>query len=421
MKLKQCEEREEKVTGLEQSQHHELRQTLSPQQLQYISLLQMNMAELNERINELETENPLIEVTPPQRVEPQVGDIAKWVMSSAVIRSDDDPDDYGQKKGREAAQYDDADICEYLRSQFDFSLNQEQTRLLERLINSMDENGYLPITAQRVSKELGVDEQLADEAISYLKTLDPPGICAFDLTESLCIQLKRRGIFEECAEKLICEQLEQLSRGHFQKAAAEAGCTVNHAREIFEAIKKLSPKPAASFGSHQRAYIVPDVTVEQLENGALACRYNDNSCAHLNINKSYLRLADADGETKEYVENKLSQAMWMVKAVQSRRETIEKTAQVIVRRQQGFFIDNESLVPMQLKDVAKEVGVHESTISRCVNGKYIECKRGVFPMRKFFSQAISAATGAAGSDEAKERIRSIIEGESPPIRYLIRR
>lgn len=409
------------VTGfLEQHQKQELRQNISVQQIQYVALLQMNIQELNERLNELEAENPLIDVLTPDpgaiREEPSPLAAAQWLLSRPVLRPDEDPADYNDDGRKEPSMQNDDpyDLQAYLRNQFDFSLTRVELSILEKLIYSLDENGYLAITAQQAAQTFKVDPVLAQEAIAYLKTLDPPGIGAKNLAETLTIQLERRGIDDPLAYRLIKDYLQELPRGHFQKIAGALGCSAQKVRALYELIKTLRPRPAYCFGDRPSVYILPDVTVTE-KDGVLNCRYNDRYSAQINVNRNYLSLCDKGDEVKDYVERKLSQAMWVAKAIKTRRDTIERIADSIVRRQNAFFLRGGDILPLRLQDIAVELGVHESTVSRSVNGKYIECKYGVFPFKHFFSRALPDDAGgqSAGSRSVKDQIKSLIEAEDP--------
>ncbi len=409
------------VTGfLEQQQKQELRQNISVQQIQYVTLLQMNILELNERLNELEAENPLIDVLAPnpagaqEEISPLA--TAQWLVSKPVLRPDEDPADYnGDSHSEPSQQSDDPyDLQAYLRNQFDFSLTRVELSILEKLIYSLDENGYLAITAEQAAQTFSVDLVLAQEAIAYLKTLDPPGIGAKDLTETLIIQLDRRGVDDPLAFRLVTHYLQELPRGHFQKIAGALGCSPQKVRDLYALIKTLQPRPAYCFGSRPALYILPDVTVTE-KDGVLSCTYNDRYSAQINVNRSYLALCDKNAEAKDYVERKLSQAMWVAKAIKTRRDTIEQIAEAIVRRQTAFFLRGGDILPLRLQDIAAELGVHESTVSRSVNGKYIECKFGVFPFKHFFSRALPDEAGgqSTGSRSVKDQIKTLIEAEDP--------
>ncbi len=410
------------ATGyLGQVQQQALRQTLSTQQIQYVKLLQMNSLELNDYLGELHLENPLIELEPPTRVAedatPNPLDLARWLTARPAAAADEDPADRdGEERPERAPQPEQtgASLPEYLRGQFDLSLTRVDLRLLERLIGSLDAHGYLTISPEALAHEFGVGVGLAREAIDYLRTLDPPGIGGYSLADSLCIQLSRQGMADPVAFMIARDHLEDCALGHFQKVARAIGCPVSQARACYELIRTLNPRPASAFGDETVAYILPDVTVE-LVDGNLICTYNKQYNASVSVNRSYLEMAQDDPQAKQYVSQKLSQALWVVKSIESRRITIERIVEAILRRQRAFFVEaHGELLPMRLRDVADDLSVHESTVSRAINEKYLQCRRGIFPLKSFFSGAASTEEGSAelGSRSVKDRIRQLIEDET---------
>lgn len=398
---------------LGQVQQQALRQTLSTQQIQYIKLLQMNSIELNAYLSEVHLENPLIDLEPPTRTAedsaPSPIDLARWLTARPAASADEDPADRDEEERPERAprpEQTGADLPDYLRGQFDLSLTRVDLRLLERLVGSLDAHGYLTISPEALAREFGVDVGLAREAIDYLRTLDPPGIGGYDLADSLCIQLSRRGVADPVAFMIARDHLEDCALGHFQKAAKAIGCPVSQARACYELIRTLNPRPASAFGDETVAYILPDVTVD-LVDGEPVCTYNRQYNASVSVNRAYLEMAQDDPQAKQYVSQKLSQALWVVKSIESRRITIERIVESILRRQRSFFVDpHGDLMPMRLRDIADDLSVHESTVSRAINEKYLQCRRGIFPLKNFFSGAASTGEGTVGWAAARSRTGS---------------
>ena len=280
---------------LGQVQQQALRQTLSTQQIQYVKLLQMNSIELNAYLSEVHLENPLIDLEPPARAAedsaPNPIDLARWLTARPAASADEDPADRNEEERPERAlrpEQTGADLPDYLRGQFDLSLTRVDLRLLERLVGSLDAHGYLTISPEALAREFGVDVGLAREAIDYLRTLDPPGIGGYDLADSLCIQLSRRGVVDPVAFMIARDHLEDCALGHFQKAAKAVGCPVSQARACYELIRTLNPRPASAFGDETVAYILPDVTVD-LVDGELVCTYNRQYNASVSVNRPILR------------------------------------------------------------------------------------------------------------------------------------
>lgn len=408
--------------SLGQIQQQSLKQTLSTQQIQYVKLLQMNTMEFNRYLTELHLENPVVELEPPV-FQPKEGgeagaiDLAKWIARRPVERSPEDPNERGENAMEYGRSTDDDryNLQAYLRSQFDLSLTDLDLSLLERLICSLDENGYLTPGGEQLALR-DYDRALVDEAVSYLQTLDPPGVGARDLAECLCVQLRRKGLDDPVVRELVRGHLEELALGRFQKIAKTLGCAPQQIKEHYKLIRTLSPRPASAFGGETPLYILPDVTVEE-KDGRLFCTYNKQYNAGLTVNESYLKLAQADASAKEYINRKLSQALWVIKAIQSRQSTIERIVRIILERQRPFFLGSGcTLAPMRLRDVAEQMQVHESTVSRAINEKYLQCKRGIYPLKYFFSGALGVPADddrAVGSRSIKERIRELIAAEDP--------
>jgi RNA polymerase sigma-54 factor len=393
------------------------RQTLSARQLQYLRLLQMNAVELNRYLDDLYMENPLTELEPPRSAEePGPAELLSWVLSRPVARPEEETVDRDENPSPFGELSDEShhSLAAYLRSQFDLCLTDADVLLLEQLISLLDENGYLPYPLPALAQRCGVALEAVQEAAAYLQSLDPPGVAARDLTDCLLIQLSRIGIDDPAIEPLLKEHLADLSKGHFQKAARAVGITPDRARALYDIIRTLHPKPASAFGGGRPAYVLPDITVI-LDDGKHAAIYNRQHTGSVAVNQNYLRLANEDEQTKTYLDRKLTQLMWVMRALQSRRQTIERIVGVILERQRAFFTElHGPLVPLRLRDVAAELHIHESTVSRAISQKHLQCQRGVFPLRHFFSAALPAGEDgqAPGADAAKERLRALIAAEN---------
>lgn len=408
---------------LGQLQHQSLKQTLSTQQLQYINLLRMNNQELNSYLEGLNMENPVVELEPPKAdIEDVTFDainLAGWLSSNSTASFDENYDDQDSENNYEHIphlQQRSVTLWEYLRNQFDLCLGDIDLKLLERLVSSLDANGYLTLSAEALAKEMDVDTELAKAAVDYLRTLDPPGIGGYDLADSLCLQLERRGVNDNVAFAIVKEHLEDCAHGHFQKVAKNIRCDIDKVKSCYSIIRTLDPRPASAFGEETVSYyIFPDVTVEIVE-GEPVCIYNKQYNAGISINHGYLKMAEEDTQARQYINQKLSQAVWTIKAIESRRMTIERISDAIVKRQRMFFTElNGELIPMRLCDIANDLDMHESTISRAISDKYLQCRRGIFPIKSFFSGAATTGQGESdlGVSAVKERIRKLIESEQP--------
>lgn len=406
---------------LGQSQQLALHQTLSTQQIQYLKLLQLSTLELNAYLEQLQLENPVVEVEPPavQSEEgPSALEMVHWLRQTSEIKADEDPADHDADETSllERQPVDTRyDLWEFVQAQLDVSLDKLEIQLIERLIHSLDENGYLTLSSEQLAKEFGTDSALTDEAIAYLKTLDPPGIGAYNLGEALILQLERQNNYDPILHAIANTFLEELPLGHFQKLAKLLDCTPEYIKECYSIIRTLNPRPCSSFGGTPAVHIIPDVTIEERD-GRLVCTYNKQYHASIRVNDSYLALAAEDQNARQYVNRKMSQALWVVKAIDSRRQTIERIVEVLLERQQAFFRSPEgSLSPLRLRDVAEQIGVHESTVSRAIHEKYLQCKGGIYPFKYFFPAMLSTPEDAdgIGSHSVKERLRALVAAESP--------
>jgi len=396
-------------------------QQLSVQQMQYLRLLQMNTLELNAYLNEIQLENPLIDVQSPETFisndNPTAMELADWAVSfprsaRQFDPNDDDSPSFEDFRADDRSAY---SLEEYLKNQIDLSIDGKEYRMIDWLIGFLDVNGYLTVTAERLAAEFSCDISLANEAIGYLQTLDPAGIGARGLTECLQIQLFRMGVVDEDAMKLCSESvLYDLAHGHFQKVSKTLGINVERISALYSIIRTLDPRPASAFGPETTVVMIPDITVSD-SGGELICRFNKQYSASISVNRDYLSLGSEDTAAKEYLNRKMSQALWVVNAVQSRQETIERIVSVIIDVQRDFFAyDGGMLRPLKLSDVAVEIGVHESTVSRAINEKYLQCKWGVYPIKHFFSTALQNDSGETVSNRSvKDIIKSLIAAEDP--------
>ncbi len=403
--------------NLQQSQNLILKQTLSLKQIQYLNLLAMNVTELDDYLNSVYEENPVVELSRELGDDKEGSiDFFTWLNSEKETagqswKDDDIPSEITPK----GQIFDEKEnLFAHLKSQFDFSLRDFDISLLDILLASLDKRGYLVCDEEKIAQK-GYDIELVHEAISYLQSLDPAGIAARSLSECLELQLKRQGVSDSDTFKIVREHLEDLSKGYFQKIAKSLGCDVDKVRAIYEKIKKLNPIPASGFGSEiPFSYIIPDVTILD-DNGQLTVRYNKNFESRVSINKSYMDLAKADKEAEKYIKEKTNQALWVMKALDSRRTTIERIVCCILETQEDFFKFQGSLKPLKLKDIAVKLNIHESTVSRAVNDKFLECQRGIFPLKHFFSSEVAQARDnsepSLSAESLKKRIAQIIKGE----------
>jgi len=257
-----------------------------------------------------------------------------------------------------------------------------------------------------------------NRALQLVQAFDPIGVAARDLQECLLLQIRHLGLEGTPTEKIVSEHLRLLQNHQVPELARRLGLTIDEIKEHVEIIRHLDPKPGSRYNPSQSQYVIPDVYVAKVEDG-YEVFLNEEGLPQLRISPVYRRLLDKGGEdsaeTRAYVKDKFRSALWLIKSVDQRQKTIYKVAKSIVNFQRDFLDHGiEHLRPLVLRDVANDIGMHESTVSRVVNNKYMHTPQGVFEMKYFFHSGISSSYGeSVSSVTIKQRIRKIIENEDP--------
>ena len=256
-------------------------------------------------------------------------------------------------------------------------------------------------------------------ALAHIQTFDPIGVAARDLQECLLLQIRHLGLEGTPTEKIVSEHLRLLQNHQVPELARRLGLTIDELKDHIEIIKHLDPKPGSRYNPSQSQYVIPDVYVVKVEDH-YEVFLNEEGLPQLRISPVYRRLLDKsasenNAETRAYVKDKFRSALWLIKSVDQRQKTIHKVATSIVNFQRDFLDHGiEHLRPLVLRDVANDIGMHESTVSRVVNNKYMHTPQGVYEMKFFFHSGISSSYGeSVSSVTIKQRIRKIIEAEDP--------
>ncbi|GCF92210.1 RNA polymerase sigma-54 factor [Enterococcus florum] len=383
--------------GYSQSQQQTQKLAMTQKLQQAIQMLQFNTEELRDYVETASLENPLFEVVAPK------------MRSDLMMMNDHSKNDY---IGQIADQHE--SLFEYLINQI--HLNYRETflrKLMLGLAEYVDSNGYLQIDEETFKKEYqATDIQLLD-ALTLLQQLDPPGIGARNLQECLMLQTERDDYAPNLAYLLLEEAFDKIANRRFEQLAKEYQLTMPQIQEIIDYIRSLNPFPGAGFGESIPDFIIPDLTLVRSKDGSLHVLSNKRGQLKLNFQENYFnRLQQqADEETKEYLKEKLQQFEWLKRTIGQRKDTILEVGKLIVAHQEHFFLDKKgSLKPLMLKEIAQEAGVHESTVSRAVNGKYIETDFGVFELRSFFVNKVNDEDTSA--DEVKQLIRTMVDAEN---------
>lgn len=296
----------------------------------------------------------------------------------------------------------------------------ELSPLCEFLIGNLENDGYLRTPLPDLAAQVGVSVETLEEALRWVQMLDPAGVGARDLRECLLLQLERLSKpteDERLAKAIVEEAFGLLLAQDWQAMAARFGVSMERLRRALEVLRKLPAHPGALVGASGSTTIEPDVVVKKV-GGRWVVELVDDNLPQVHLSPRYLQLLQnptADPQTQAFVRERMKQALWFLRAVEQRHSTILRVAETIVRRQEAFLEHGiQYLRPMVLKDVADEIGMHESTVSRVVQAKYMATPRGVFPFKFFFHSGLShALEGDVSSVAVKEKIRELIENEDP--------
>lgn len=431
--------------GLSQS----LSQKLSPQQIQFIKLLQIPTAELEARIEEELEVNPALEEgkdaeeTETQDEYEESTDASDDEISIDEYLSDDD---YGGYKMQGDGNYDDEDkempiatqstLTEQLMDQLNYlNLDERQRTIGEQLVGSIEGDGYIRRDIDAIINDLAFSRNIETdldevESILYrIQEFDPPGIAARDLRECLLIQLRRKVETTDnpsvaIALKVLEENFSEFTKKHYDKITRRLNLSDAQLKQAIEQITKLNPKPGGgNSGLVKTQYLIPDFILTN-DNGKLDLTLNSRNAPDLRVNRSYAEMLDSydrsdkkDKKLKEtvtFVKQKLDSAKWFIDAIRQRQHTLYSTMYTIIKYQKEFFLtgDESKLRPMILKDIASEIGMDISTVSRVANSKSVQTEFGTYMLKFFFSEAITTETGEdVSSREVKNSLKDLVESE----------
>lgn len=419
---------------------------LTPSLQQAIKLLPMSTLELADMLNQEVVENPLLEEIPVEDLQASEAEPAtdKADQQDAEKRAEgkvdswDDADydyffgeylDDGYRGARLPAEVKElppientlstsGSLADHLEWQLSLQTDDALTRAIgDAIIGNLDDDGYLVASVDELAR-MGpwpVDE--VERVLHLMQGCDPIGVCARDLQECLMLQLRHVGLEGSPAERIVSEHLRLLQNHQMPELAKRLGLPIEELKPHIEVIRHLDPKPGSRYNQHPPEYVVPDVYIVKIEDQYVAA-LNEDGLPQLRISPSYRRLLDkgsADQETRTYVKERFNAARWLIKSVEQRQRTIHKVATSLISFQKDFLDHGiEHLRPLVLRDVANDIGMHESTVSRVVTNKYVHTPQGVFEMKYFFHSGISSSYGdAVSSVTIKQRIRRIIDGEDP--------
>lgn len=421
------------------------RLVLTPQLQMAIKLLQMPQLELSQTINQELIENPFLEelsdVTSLEELTndekealveiPEEIDDAELSLEKLAYLSSDDYFEERNSDGRDLGYFTSgnvthpsleyflstaADLFDHLIWQLRLSKESEEIReIAELIIGNIDENGYLRITEEEISDISKSEIEMTRKALALVQSFDPPGIAARDVRECLQLQLKSMNMQGTLAESLVINALDLIGKRKYQQLAKEYNVSVEDILAAVKIIEGLDPKPAKKFSSSSTDYITPDVFILKTD-GGYQIILNDEGLPKIKISNYYQRLLkqkDAiSAEESQFLEDKLRSAVWLLKSLDQRNKTIYRVTESILVFQRDFFDKGINVLkPLNLKSIASELNLHESTISRATSNKYLSCPRGIYSFKYFFSNAIPSDSGELSSTSVKEMIKTIISEE----------
>ena len=379
---------------------HEVRQVIGQQMQLSMRLLQMSVQELDVYLRELALENPLLEELPPQQVYRPMAPSRARTVNDEGEREQDIPD---ERRGT---------LRDYLREQvLTLRVPELMRRELLYLVNEMDERGYLPDDCEGLEAFAG-DAERCMNAIRVFQSLEPAGVGARSLSECLTLQLRRLGSEDEVAYRICEGYLDRLARGQTARIAQELGVKEQRVLDARRLISSLSPRPSNGFAAGEPpAYVLPDVELSAGPDG-FELTTSDKYLPSWRIDTVYSAMAkrpDLTEAEREYFAEKLRQASWAVRCVERRRDMLLGCAAAVVEVQSDFFTDGVSPIrPYTMTELAERLGVHVSTVSRAIRGKYIACRFGVYPLSDFFQRESAGGSTARG---VAEELKALIAAE----------
>ncbi|CAN5502969.1 RNA polymerase factor sigma-54 [soil metagenome] len=440
-------------------QHTQLKQELkiNPRLYQAMDLLYMPLLDLQNHLKQELLNNPFLDMIEPDEEDEEDGTEPTEEENPETEAEKEEKgeidweeilldgfDAGGRREEHEEREYyepvtvDTRDLADHLRDQVSLlDLNGRQMYLADEFIGNINEDGYLACglekivegvneSVQKVLEELDQEvEDLrlytlseAEEMLSIVQSLDPPGVGARDLRECLMLQLREAGLEHSVPFRLVRDCFDELIAHRWSEISKRFGISPTDVQKAADEIAKLDPKPGLVYSDASDNYIIPDLIVDKID-GKYFVFLNDANLPRLKLSKAYQEIArdkkKFDGENKEFISNKLNSANWMIQAIEQRRQTMLKVMNYIVERQREFFEKGvQFLKPLTLREVAEVISMHESTVSRVTNEKFVQTPRGVLPLKFFFSSGLSTTAGEDVSARGiKAQIQKLVSEENP--------
>jgi len=426
---------------------------MTPQLQQAIKLLQLSRLELADTIRQEIEQNPLLEEISPSDADYEIS--ANSLSATEEIPDTPEPEKTGEVNMDDVSSMQEInwedDYANYYDAGFSFTketpernrLTQidfltKETNLQSHLqwqlshaelskelkeaglfvIGNLNQHGFLEVTLEDITREIGCDEETARRAIAIIQEMDPPGVAAIDVQESLLLQLKRLELDDTLAAEIIKDHLHSLELKNYGDIAKATKRAIKEVLAAIEVITGLNPFPGEQYTAREVHYVIPDVFIHKVGDEYLIV-LNDEGLPRLKVSSDYEQIVDGDtnasAETKAYIKEKLRDAVWLIKSMQQRQRTIYKVVESLLKFQKEFFEKGvQHLKPLVLRDVAEDIEMHESTVSRVTTNKYIHTPQGIFELKYFFSTAIPQKDGESlAAESIRQRIKNMIKNENP--------
>ncbi|MHB1073798.1 MAG: RNA polymerase factor sigma-54 [Gemmatimonadaceae bacterium] len=441
--------------GLQQSTSLKQELKINPRLYQAMDLLYMPLLDLQQHLKQELLNNPFLEMVEPEEDEEEEGAETDAEVDAAQEQEPEKANDEidweeilldgfdagGRREEHEEREYyepvtvDTRDLSDHLRDQLNLlDLPPRQLFLADEFVGNVNEDGYLACglpeivesanqmlaeAADRAGREDDVQPFTVAEAEEMLRTvqaLDPPGVAARDLRECLMLQLREAGLEQSVPFRLVRDCFDELINHRWSEISKRFGISPSDVQKAADEIAKLDPKPGLVYSAGDDNYIIPDLVVDKID-GKYHVFLNDANLPRLKLSRAYQEIArdkkKFDGESKEFISSKLNSANWMIQAIEQRRQTMLKVMNYIVERQRDFFEKGvQHLKPLTLREVAEVINMHESTVSRVTNEKFVQTPRGVLPLKFFFSSGLSTTAGEDVSARGiKDQIEKLVAGE----------
>ncbi len=440
-------------------QHTQLKQELkiNPRLYQAMDLLYMPLLDLQQHLKQELLNNPFLDMIEPDEEDEEEGEAQQEETPQETEAEKEEKgeidweeilldgfDAGGRREEHEEREYyepvtvDSRDLSDHLRDQVTLlDLNPRQMFLAEEFIGNINEDGYLACGLEKIVE--GANEEVqkaaedverevtdlplytiaeAESMLGVIQSLDPPGVGARDLRECLMLQLREAGLEHSVPFRLVRDCFDELIAHRWSEISKRFGISPADVQKAADEIAKLDPKPGLVYSDASDNYIIPDLIVDKID-GKYHVFLNDANLPRLKLSKAYQEIArdkkKFDGENKEFISNKLNSANWMIQAIEQRRQTMLKVMNYIVERQREFFEKGvQYLKPLTLREVAEVINMHESTVSRVTNEKFVQTPRGVLPLKFFFSSGLSTTAGEDVSARGiKAQIQKLVADENP--------